>query len=100
MPMGEYSFLSNPAMVQGRLEDRELVLWSQNDFVRSVLDQPGVLALLEQESGTLPGGPYRAKVKVGEPPKAAGAAGTPADRDPLDDLLALQGQFQDIITEE
>ena len=99
--MGEYSFLSNPAMVQGRLEERELVLWAQNDFVRSVLDQPGILALLEQESGTLPGGPFRAKVKVGEPPKAsAEAAGAPEDRDPLDDLLALRGQFQDIITEE
>lgn len=100
MPMGEYSFLSNPAMTQGRLEGAELILWVQNDFIRSVLDQPGALTLLEQESGTLPGGPYRVKVKVGEPPKAAGVAGTPEDRDPLDDLLALQGQFQDIIMEE
>ncbi len=101
MPMGEYSFLSNPAMVQGRLEGVELILWVQNDFIRSVLDQPGVLTLVEQEGKSLLGTDHRAKVRVGEPPAVGKAPHTTEqDRDPLDDLLALQGQFQDIITEE
>lgn len=99
VPMGEYSFLSNPAMVQGTLEDDLLVLWTQNDFVKSMIDKPGVVALVNQAAQSLAGGPYRAAVRVGVPSKAAGKGKTP-ERDPLDDLLAFQGEFQNIISEE
>ncbi|MDE6107549.1 MAG: DNA polymerase III subunit gamma/tau, partial [Oscillospiraceae bacterium] len=95
IPMGEYSFLSNPVMVQGRMEGMDLVLWVQSDFIKTMIDKPGVLTLVNQEARSLVGGPGRAVVRVGEAPKAEGQAEA---TDPLDELLS--GQFGDIITEE
>ena len=97
VPKGEYSFLSNAVMVQGTLEGELLVLWTQNDFVKAMIDKPGVVALVNQAAQGLAGGPYRTVVRVGAPPKAEEKA---PDRDPLDDLLAFQGEFQNIISEE
>jgi len=96
VPMGEYSFLSNPAMVRGTIDGPLLTLWAQNEFVKSMIAKPGILAAIGQAAKALPGGPYRVTAVVGEPPASAGAP----DHDKLDDLLAMGRQFGDIITEE
>ena len=95
IPMGEYSFLSNPVMAQGRAEGMDLILWVQSDFIKTMIDKPGVLSLVNQEVRSLMGGPGRTVVRVGEAPKVESRAEGP---DPLDDLLS--GEFGDIITEE
>ena len=95
IPMGEYSFLSNPTMVQGRVDGPVLTLWAQNDFVRNMISKPGILAAIGKAANLLPGGPYRVTVTVGTPP--APAVG---EHDKLDDLLALGQELGGIITEE
>lgn len=97
IPMGEYSFLSNPAMVKGTLDSPVLTLWAQNDFVKNMISKPGILAAVEKAAGLLPGAPYRAVVTVGEPPVAApGFEGG----DKLEELLAMGQQFDNIIIKE
>ena len=95
IPMGEYSFLSNPTMVQGRVDGPVLTLWAQNDFVRNMISKPGILAAIGKAANLLPGGPYRVTVTIGTPP--APAVG---EHDKLDDLLALGQELGGIITEE
>lgn len=99
VPMGEYSFLSNPAMVKGSMEDTALTIWVQNDFIKSMIDKPGVMTLVEQGAAGLSGAVCRVVVKVGAPPAPATDTGT-GEHDKLDDLLALGQQLGDIITEE
>ena len=99
VPMGEYSFLSNPAMVKGSMEDSVLTVWVQSDFVKDMIDKPGVMALVEKAVSDLSGETCRVIVKVGVPPMPAEATES-EKHDKLDDLLALGQQFGDIITEE
>lgn len=99
VPMGEYSFLSNPAMVKGSKEDSVLTVWAQSDFVKDMIDKPGVMALVEKVVSDLSGETCRVIVKVGVPPMPAEATES-EKHDKLDDLLALGQQFGDIITEE
>ena len=96
--MGEYSFLSNPAMVRGTADGPLLTLWAQSDFVKSMISKPGILAIIEKAAQTLPGAPYRVTVRVGVPPVQTAPAPREKEHDSLDDLLA--GEFSDIITEE
>jgi len=105
--MGEYSFLSNPAMVRGTTDGPLLTLWAQSDFVKSMISKPGILAIIERAAQALPGAPYRVTVTVGTPPAQTGAPAASVGEEPegephdkLDDLLALGQQFGDIITEE
>ena len=115
IPMGEYSFLSNPAMVRGTADGPLLTLWAQSDFVKSMISKPGILAIIDKAAQTLPGAPYRVAVSVGMPPAAAKEAPPAAvsmeaapetvpaegeEYDKLDELLAFGEQFNDIITEE
>ncbi len=123
VPAGEYSFLSNGKMVQGAIDGPILKLWAQNDFVRSMINKPGIVAAVAEQAKLLPGGPYRVTVVVGAAPAApvprtpastaasAPAAAPPApaiaevaaeamEDDPLDSLLAMGDEFGDIITEE
>ena len=123
VPAGEYSFLSNGKMVQGAIDGPILKLWAQNDFVRSMINKPGIVAAVAEQAKLLPGGPYRVTVVVGAAPAApvprtpaSTAASVPAaappapaiaevaaeamEDDPLDSLLAMGDEFGDIITEE
>lgn len=102
IPMGEYSFLANPAMVRGTVDGPLLTLWVQDDFVKSMVSKPGILAVMEKAANQLLGGPYRAVVTVGTPPAAPPQAREESgeEHDKLDDLLALGKQFGDIIIEE
>ncbi len=105
IPMGEYSFLSNPTMVRGTTDGPLLTLWAQSDFVKSMISKPGIIANIEKAAQSLPGAPYRVNVTVGVPPASTVAQRAPESASPapeggsgdrLDELLA----FGDIITEE
>ena len=106
IPMGEYSFLSNPEAVQGTAEGGVLTLWVKDEFTRKMLNKPGILAAIQKGANLLPGAPYRAAVTVGQAPKAPAAGAAPAEdapaadgHDKLDDLRALGRQFGDIFHE-
>ena len=94
-------------MVRGTIDGPLLTLWAQNDFIKSRISKPGILAIIEQAAQDLPGAPYRAVVTVGTPPAAPVGQEAPQPgnseeepQDKLDELLALGQQFGDIITEE
>jgi len=95
VPMAEYNFLS---MAKGSVEGTNLVIWVETEFLKNMLDKPGVLAQAESEAAELPGAPYRAVVRVGTPPQPL--ADSEKKKSSMDDLLSFGQQFGDIITEE
>ena len=101
IPMGEYTFLANPAMVQGRAEGNMLTLYAESDFTRSMINKPGILSAVAQAASARLGGQMRVAVTVGQAPPAASApvapAADPPAHDKLDDLLAFGQQFDNII---
>ena len=101
IPMGEYTFLANPAMVQGRAENGMLTLYTDSDFTRTMINKPGILSVVAQTASARLGGQMRVTVTVGQAPPvsavpAAPAAAAPA-HDKLDDLLAFGQRFDNII---
>jgi len=100
IPMGEYSFLSKPEMAWGTIDGPLLTVWVPDDFTRSMLGKPGIVAALSRQAQGLPGGPYRVVVTVGKPPAPKAEAPAAAPHDKLDDLLALGGQLDNIIIEQ
>ena len=101
IPMGEYTFLANPAMVQGRAEGNMLTLYTDSDFTRSMINKPGILSVVAQAASARLGGQMRVTVTVGQaPPVGTAPAASPAEapaHDKLDDLLAFGQQFDNII---
>ena len=102
VPMGEYTFLNNPSLVQGRLDGSQLVLWVESDFVKSMVGKPAILETVSNAASAMTGGGIRCIVSVGKPPQAAPEApvSPPAEHDRLDDLLAFGAQFDNIIIKE
>ena len=95
-----YPFLSNPAAVQGVLDESTLTLWVDTEFTKSMVGTAALLSALEQMAAAQTGSPVRCVVKVGAPPKAAEGTKAPAEHDNLDDLLAMGQQFDNIIIQE
>ena len=101
VPMGEYTFLNNPAMVQGRAENGVLTLYADSDFTRSMIHKPPVLEAVKAAGSALLGNVLRVEVVVGSAPAASAAANPPASGgDELDELLAFGQQFDNIIIKE
>lgn len=94
----EYPFLSNPASVQGRIEDGVLTLWVIDEFIKDMVGKASILEELARLASTQVGKPVRCAVKVGKAP--AEQADSQQKHDNLDDLLALGRQFDNIIIEE
>ena len=108
-----YPFLSNPAMVQGRLEHGTVTLWADSEFTRNMVGTPGVLDALAKAASAMLGGEIRCAAKVGEAPQASQAPQAPAavqapaaqaaapgperEHDNLDDLLAFGQQLDGIV---
>ena len=69
-----YPFLSNPAMVQGRLEDGVLTLWVKDEFTKSMVGGASILEELGRLASAQTGVPARCAVKVGKAPAALAAA--------------------------
>ena len=93
-----YPFLSNPAAVQGRLENDLLTLWVDSEFTKNMVGGAAVLAELARLASNRTGSAVRCAVKVGKAPAEQQAA--PQEHDNLDDLLAMGQQFDNIIIEE
>ena len=94
----EYPFLSNPASVQGRIEDGVLTLWVIDEFIKDMVGKASILEELARLASTQVGKPVRCAVKVGKAP--AEQADSQKKHDNLEDLLALGRQFDNIIIEE
>ncbi|OUO40029.1 DNA polymerase III subunit gamma/tau [Flavonifractor sp. An306] len=94
----EYPFLSNPASVQGRIEDGVLTLWVIDEFIKDMVGKASILEELARLASTQIGKPVRCAVKVGKAP--AEQVDARQKHDNLDDLLALGRQFDNIIIEE
>ena len=108
--MGEYTFLNNPSMVQGRLEGDALTLWVESEFVKNMVGKPTVLEAVGALASSMTGRTVRCTVSVGKPPalqpggaepvSPAAESSAPAEHDKLDDLMALGAQFDNIIIQE
>ena len=94
----EYPFLSNPASVQGRIEDGVLTLWVIDEFIKDMVGKASILEELARLASTQVGKPVRCAVKVGKAPVEQ--ADSQKKHDNLEDLLALGRQFDNIIIEE
>ena len=91
--MGDYIFLSNPAMVGGCLEGDTLTLWAVNDFIKGMIDKQAILEKVGRKGSQLAGRTIRVMVKVGQAP-AERLENGPApenDIDPLEAFLAEGG---------
>ena len=104
VPMGEYTFLSDPSMTAGEYGDGVLNLWVDSDFVKGMLEKPSVLDPVSREAARIAGRPVQVFVKVGRPPvQTTATAPAPAPtqaHDNLEDLLALGRQFDNIDIKE
>ena len=69
MPVSDFSFLGNSAMVDGSWDGQTVTLWAVNDFIRGMLDKPAITTPVAQVVGRLVGGPVHVAVKVGNAPK-------------------------------
>jgi len=100
VPMGEYSFLSEPSSVIGEYADGVLTLWADSDFVMNMINKPSVIPTVTSEAGRMVGKNVQVFVKVGRPAPAPAVpqapAPTQAAHDNLEDLLALGQQFDNI----
>ncbi len=98
IPMGEYTFLSDPSCMQGEYADGVLTLWADSEFVQRMIDKPSVMPALNGEAARLAARSVQTFIKVGKPPvrTEAPAAPAPAEHDNLDDLLAFGQHFDNI----
>lgn len=88
VPQGEYTFLKDPANVQGRLEGGKLTLWVESEFLKQLIGKPAVLEAVAQEAAAQAGHPVQCTVAVGHPNEApAPSPAGPSERRPLDRLL-------------
>ncbi len=96
IPMGEYTFLSDSASTDCRLQGDVLELWAANDFIRGLLDKPSVTEPVSCLASALAGRTIRTAVKQGTPPRTDAPAPQSGGADPFQDLLALGRQFDNI----
>lgn len=69
LAVGDYSFLSNAAMAEGRLEGDRLTIWVANDFIKKQLNRPDLLAQVALSAQTLMGRTIQVKTVVGTAPE-------------------------------
>lgn len=89
LAVSDYSFLSNPAMAEGRFDGSRLTLWAANDFLRDMLDRPAITRPMGSLCQRLTGAAHQVEVKLGTAPPED-APETPA-MDALDAFLAQGG---------
>ena len=80
--MGDYIFLSNPDMVEGRLEGNTLSLWAGNDFIKGMIGKKSVLDKVAQSAARLAGTPIQVEVLVGQAPPEAVSPSGPSENEP------------------
>jgi len=92
MPVSDFSFLGNSAMVDGSWDGQTVTLWAVNDFIRDMLDKPAITTPVAKTVSRIVGVTARVAVKVGNAPKEV-IAPPPADEeeDALEAFLAGGG---------
>ncbi len=91
LAVSDYSFISNPAMAEGRFDGRQLTLWTANDFLRDMLDRPAITRPMAELCQAFTGMAHTVAVKVGKAPPEAAPAPQAAPVDALDAFLAQGG---------
>ena len=91
LAVSDYSFISNPAMAEGRFDGRQVTLWTANDFLRDMLDRPAITRPMAELCQALTGAAHTVAVKVGQAPPEAAPAPQAAPVDALDAFLAQGG---------
>lgn len=90
-------YLNNPAKVTGTWKNGRLTLWVDSELTRTMLNKPAVLEKLGQSAAAAFGGQPQVDVAVGAPPAEGEALPAPAGKkDPLDELMPFEGQFDNI----
>ncbi|MDE6280698.1 MAG: DNA polymerase III subunit gamma/tau, partial [Oscillospiraceae bacterium] len=90
LAVSDYSFLSNPAMAEGRFDGSRLTLWAANDFLRDMLDRPAITRPMAELCQRLTGVARQVEVKMGKAPPEDAPDAAPA-MDALDAFLAQAG---------
>ena len=91
LAVSDYSFISNPAMAEGRFDGRQLTLWTANDFLRDMLDRPAITRPMAELCQAFTGTAHTVAVKVGKAPPEAAPTAQGAPVDALDVFLAQGG---------
>ena len=96
--VADYSFLANPAMVEGRVQGDTLTLWACNEFIRDMVGKREILGKIAARAQAMTGRAVRVEAKAGQPPQAEkGAAQSAAQPDALEEFLA--GGLDNLIVE-
>jgi len=101
--VSDYSFLGNPAMCEGRMEQNTVTLWTSNDFVRDMLNKQEITGLVARTVRGMTGTDVQVKVMTGvaPPDRIVTAASAPVEMqeeaDALEDFIS--GGFGNIIVE-
>ena len=90
LAVSDYSFLSNPAMAEGRFAGGQLTLWVANDFLKDMLSRPDITRPMAQLCHKLTGSSRQVEVKVGAAPAEETPGPSPA-ADPLEAFLSRGG---------
>ena len=89
LPVSDFSFLGNSAMVDGRWDGQTVTLWAANDFIRDMVDKPAITGPVAQVAGRVMGCPVRVIVQTGTAPaETVSAASPPVEEDALEAFLA------------
>ena len=104
VPPSALPYLNNSAKVTGVWKNGTLTLWTDTEFTRSMLNKPAVLDGLTKAAAATFGGSPRVSVVTGKPPaeepaQAPDVPFQPAEKDPMDELLAFSEQFDNIIVQ-
>ncbi len=105
VPPAAYTFLKNPALVRGTLEEHILKIWTDSAMTKGLLHKPDVLTALSSGAESYTGRPLRVDLQVGfpeelPPEKENDMEQAGANDDKLRDLLNLGKQFGNITIKE
>ena len=98
------SFLKKPGEVIGVFDESTLTLYAASEMTKGILSKPDTMARLQRAAAEFAGSPRRVIVRVGAPPapapRAEPAPGPGKEKDPMEELLALAGQYDTIKVKE
>lgn len=107
VPPASYTFLKNPELVRGILEEHTLRIWTDSAMTKGLLHKPDVLAALSSVAESYTGRSLRVDLQVGFPEESPQANTLPNETsqpgvkdDKLRDLLNLGKQFGNITIKE
>jgi len=89
LAVSDYSFLSNPAMAEGRFDGTKLTLWVANDFLKDMLSRPDITRPMAELCRKLTGAAHQVEIREGHAPPEGEPAAPAAD--PLEAFLASGG---------